>query len=276
MNYISEFGGGLGDIILNCHSDRRYMTICNLPEGDTATVFIQSPNPFAHELFTHCPSKNRLKVVSTGWFWSDDPEELKNLRTIHGMPPETMRYEVPQSTEPVRWYPRPLDQPEILRAALDPFVIIESAAGDSVRTMPIGFLEAIVGSVLASRYVAVLVGRFYDHGGRTTRTVKQQPKVIDSIDRLSVPGTLQLIRLARGVICTHSAIHHAAAKDKQRNFCLYPQEMQVLPDYLYEPAMAATEEHGMFHWWGIRQPWTTSCTFEDFTPEQITAWLEML
>jgi hypothetical protein len=85
-HYQAEFGGGLGDIILNCYSHRRYMTLCNLPPDESATVFIHSVNPFAHELFTCCPSRDRLQVVTTGWFWEPDPKIMEDMRVLRGMP----------------------------------------------------------------------------------------------------------------------------------------------------------------------------------------------
>jgi hypothetical protein len=281
-HYQSEFGGGLGDIILNAHIDRRYMTICNLPEGSSATVFIQSPNPFAHEIFSECPSAlmGRLQVISTGWFWSDDAEELKDMRVLRGMPRETKRYEVPQWGPEVVWYPSLPDwqiiNGRILETQGSSMILIEPSAGDSVRTMPDGYFEQIAATVIKAGLTPVLIGRAYDHAGRVVRSGAEITGLIDLTDRLTVPGVLRLVRFCKGVVCTHSAIHHAAAKDRIRNFCLYPKLMQTAPGYAYQKAMAATEEGDMMHFWGVRQPECTSSTFEDFNPDKLKTWLSTL
>lgn len=278
MHYVSEFGGGLGDIILNCHDDRRYMSFCNLPKNESATIFIQSVNPFAHELFENCPSKDQLEVITTGWFWSEDPEELKSLRVLHGMPREASLYTGPGLPgKEIRWYPSKLD--DELIADIDeqgPFIVIEPSAGDYVRTLPEGFLEAIADTILNSKYIPVLIGRSYDRSSRSVRRAPGTKGLVDVIDRLSVPGTLQLLRLSRGVVCTHSAVHHAASKDGKPNFCLYPQEMEVLPGYAYQRCINAARDCDKGHWWGITQPCTTSATFENFTADKLNKWLASL
>lgn len=273
-HYIAEFAGGLGDVLLRSYQENRYMTLANLPEGDTGTVFIRSVNPFSTEVFKWTPSGDRLKVVDVGWWHSPDDAELDRMRLEHGMPVPDQTNQVPKSIHPPVWYPSLGDLKVLEEFAGKNFFLIEPTAGTPDRTWPQEIMNRICATLEKHSALGVVIGRDYDNEIRNSPKTPKSNFILNLHNALSVPGTIRLMQMSKGAITSHSAIHHITCKENHPNFVLFPKSRMTEPLYRFDICMAADIEKYQSYWWGLKRPCCQHSLFEDFTESKLEDFIE--
>jgi hypothetical protein len=228
MRYYIEFGGGLGDIFYQMYSSGKYSSLQNLENADTAVIALITHNPFASELFQFHPQKARFEVRSPG-YWL--PEHDATNRRIHGLPPFAPAQFDPGPAPchgPVTFYPSADDVDLIARILEEarsrgaPIIVFAVSAGEPFKDIPVELVPRLVAAVRGAGALPVFVGRRYERNGRRELMGACLSGGIDTIDRLTVPGTAMLVQQAAGVVCCHSSINMLAWMERKPQLLLYP------------------------------------------------------
>lgn len=223
---ISEFGAGLGDVITLIYNSERYNILEKLSPEDRAMVVLMSHNPYSRELFLWHPKVRQIDLRDVGFWW---PWEDEQKRSEHHLPPAQPLRLIRQ--ESVKFYPSPEDYAILQTLESFPYVVMSAAAGGLDRNIPDGICEDI------SQWITdrgqrefglrvVVVGRTYGAGKRAERRFTPRAGLIDMIDRLTVPGTIELILRSRGVVCCHSSMCLIAWYLNRPVFLLYPKHVK--------------------------------------------------
>ncbi|MCI0528777.1 MAG: hypothetical protein L0Y56_15165 [Nitrospira sp.] len=223
---ISEFGAGLGDVITLIYNSERYNILEKLAPDERAMVILMSHNPHAKELFLWHPKAKQIEIRDVGFWW---PSEDKKKRAEHHLPPAQPLHLIRQ--ESVKFYPSPEDYAILETLKSFPYVVMNAAAGGIDRNIPEDICEDISQGITGSGQRdfglrMVVVGRTYNAGKRKERKFIPRGGLIDMVDRLTVPGTIELIARSRGVVCCHSAICLIAWYLKKPVFLLYPNDVK--------------------------------------------------
>ncbi|HEX8913935.1 MAG TPA: TylF/MycF/NovP-related O-methyltransferase, partial [Humisphaera sp.] len=221
MEYYLEYGGGLGDILNGIFRDQGYRSLGAMVAGDQTTVGLITHNPFAHELFEWHPKRAQLDVRQLP-YWQ--PHEDAVQRPRH-MLPSAQRHPSGRVEPSVTFYPSPTDLRLLDELPSTGYVVLAASAGLPDRSIPRPLIDQIVADVTADGLHVVLTGRTYDRHGRSEHRPREQDRVIDLIDKLSVPGTAEAVRRSRGVVSCHSAINLLGWHLRKPQLLLYPQSV---------------------------------------------------
>lgn len=244
-----EYGGGLGDMLAQMYERGSYSLLETLGEGDHATVHLVCHNPSAPEVFTHHPNRDRMTVLSHG-YWS--PEEDGPERRKRGMPSPGCNYQLPARPWAVTYYPHPSDT-AVLEAVTSSYLVLAPSAGQPDRTLPPECLDLIYDYLLEhTPFQLVVTGCSYDRDGRYEPPVPAHPRIINAVDRLSVPGAGRLLQRAAGLITAHSALCMVGWLEHKPQLLLYPQHTlnrhaknNQYDQWLFGATRASTV-HGLF------------------------------
>lgn len=224
--FISEFGGGLGDMVTLIHWSDRYTRLETLGSEERAQIILMCHNPFAKELFLWHPKTTQFDIRDCGFWW---PWEDAEKRKLHGLGPAQPI--VLSRQDAVKFYPSPEDLEIIETLESFPYVVVSAGAGGRDRNIPDRIYEEVVQTVVERGHReyglrVVTVGRTYNE------TLRSEPKfiprggIVNLIDRLSVPGTLELIARSVGVFCCFSAVCLSAWYAAKPVFLLYPRDVR--------------------------------------------------
>jgi len=261
-----EVRGGLGDLLIKFHHTTAYEELCALGQFDRARVTIISHNPFADELLKWHPNRDRIDVVKSSSFIVE--YDKPDLRRAVGVPEIAPPDRPARDPKPVTFYPSPADL-AILDFELPPepyLVIAPTASGMEIenRDIPGPMLEMIAIATLLRGIPIVLVGRTYQ-GPHAPKNPWPRPcgdRILDLTDRLTVPGTIEVVKRARAGVFAHSALLQLAWVERKPNFVLYP------PKYKWHdfdnPSPFA---------FGKDFPETTRMLFEEFKASKFSAFL---
>ena len=227
-HYYVEYGGGLGDIFQQMYAHGTYTSLQALRPDEGATVTLITHNPFAPELFANHPKRAQLQICAPG-YWLPEHDSANRRRL--SLPPFSSRW----LTRRVRAAAR---APDVLsdgrRRGGDP---------DCERRGPTGGTadRRVRGERRRAAQVAAAAARGADcrrrRGGRLLAGVRrphlraQLPRRaqgfsaglgVELVDRLTVPGTAQLVQEAAGVVCCHSSISMLAWMERKPVLLLYP------------------------------------------------------
>lgn len=222
---IVEFGAGLGDVITMIYSSDRYVGLETLPANEKAMIVLMSHNPYAQELFLWHPKISQFEIRDLGFWW---PWEDEENRKAHKLPPAQKFEYVPQKE--VKFYPSPEDY-KIIDKLKSPYIVLSMAAGGYDRNFPAEISEDIANIICSEGqakygFQAVSVGRTYNYGKREEHYFTKRQGMVDLIDQLTVPGTIELVARSKGVICCHSAVCLIAWYQKKPVYLLYPKAVQ--------------------------------------------------
>jgi ADP-heptose:LPS heptosyltransferase len=131
------------------------------------------------------------------------------------------------------------------------------------KSVPQQIREEVARDAIRAGFKVLVVGRRrYFKDGRTT-DIEVRDGVIDAVDSLSVPGTIEAVKLSAGVITAHSAALHMAWSEKRPVFLLYDEATgkQLLPG---GPV-------GYMH--GMNREDTDHMFFADYTKERFRGWI---
>lgn len=228
-----EFDGGLGDVFNAMYNTDRYVSLERLGPGEQATVVIVSHNPHVKELFEWHPKKAQLTVKNLGyWLPSEDAQK----RALHGIPPAAPHASLYQAS--VNYYQSREDLEIVGRVkSLGKYIVISSAAGtEPSRDLPKTVREDALEAVIERGYRVVLLGRGYKLFARAEHEWRQSPMVDNLIDRLSVPGTANVVLGAEAVVTCHSALCILSWHARKPTFVGYPE-------YVYKRHFERMDEH---------------------------------
>lgn len=227
-----EFVGGLGDALMRMYFSGRewYGAIEKLPAGGRAEVVLMCHNPYLAEIFKWHPKRKQIDVKDFGFKTHFHPWENKEWRVAHGLSKESVcpPY-APADT--LKFYPSPSDK-EILDELHDQkFVMLSATASTPEKSIPAAMRQEMATAALSKGYKVLVVGRRYYFKDGRTNDIEIVPGVIDAVDSLTVPGTIEAVKLSRGVLTAHSAALHMAWSEKRPVFLLYDEATgkSVLP-----------------------------------------------
>lgn len=224
MTQFWEFGGGLGDVIHQCYDGGYY----NLLDEITSPVdiVIICHNPYAYELFEGHP-KRALMNVRVFPYWT--PDHNAAMRSHYGLPP------VPSNIRNGLFPRRPdgmnlylLQGDDVALSQIDSrYVVICQGAGLPSRELPIPLVHETIQHLVSMGFRCVISGRTFERSGRQEALKDYAgPGVINLIDRLSVPGSLQLIRNCTAMVTGHSALNIAGWWERKPQLLLYPEQVR--------------------------------------------------
>jgi hypothetical protein len=221
-------GGGLGDIFNHLYQCPCYPDLETLKEGERAFVFVSSHNSCAWELFAWHRNADKITLADVGIqniLYSEREDDRRRKEEIGFISDCDHRWPIPG---PVIYYPPPEDVKTIAdMKALGKYVVFALTASDIGRSIRKEQGEQAAKICQELGYKVVLTGRNYqfnDHGNKAQRREEirlETPGVVDLIDKLTVPGTAQLIEGAAAVFTCHSALCHIAWHLRKPTFVLY-------------------------------------------------------
>lgn len=225
VDVISEFGAGLGDVITLIYNSDRYTRLEHLKPHQKAMIVLMSHNPHAKELFLWHPKASQFDIRDLGFWW---PSEDKEKRSQHNLPPAQPLHLFPQGS--VKFYPSPQDFKVLDTLSSFPYIVINTAAGGVDRNIPQDIYEDAIKTICDDGqkehgFRAVVVGRKYNTSNRVEHDFVPRPGLINLIDKLTVPGTIELVARSRGVFCCHSAICLISWYLKKPVFLTYPKHV---------------------------------------------------
>ncbi len=224
-----EFGGGLGDIINQMFRTPNYRYFERITERTAALLITH--NPHADELFKYHPQKELIEVVVKPWVHPHEADEKIRIPLLHEgyvriMPSFT-------SDTPVHIYPSLEDMRIIGNVIGDNnypaeksferarrYAVIHAFAGTRERDIPVDIVKSAIGHlVINHNFKVILAGRAYERIG-VDRSVEKgdlfiesetpDSPVINLIDRLTVPGVIELVKNCSLFFGSHSSINIAA------------------------------------------------------------------
>lgn len=246
-----EIGGGLGDVFNALHFRNAGHLLDTLPPDEKAVVTLITHCPTAAEIFAHHPNKERIRVLTPG-YWEGKDDAAK--REQHGLPPPgaLWRLEVPEKRVAPVWHPAPGDMRliDLVRQREGPWVVIAASAGLPHRAIPEPILRELEQWLDYAEIGAIWIGKRYDRHGRQELEPSPGLNSINAIDALSVPGAAEILRLSCGLITAHSAWNILGWHTRKPQLLLYPENLP---------------HRGKDEWsFGWNYGETTRCTFEAF------------
>ncbi len=262
-----EMHGGLGDLFIALHETKAAEELEALGPGERARVTIISHNPFADELFKWHPKAAQIDVVNSRHFFMP-PYDDKRIRTDAGVPEMMPPSRAPRERAPISFYPSP-DDLKILDADLPnvPFLVIApTSSGMEIenRNLPLASIVHMCAVAKVVKVPVVFVGRTYQ-GPHAHKEPLKRPSgqgIVDLTDRLSVPGTAEVVKRSRATVCAHSALLLLSWFERKPNLVMYP------PKYKWHDF-----DNPSPFGFGKDYPETTRMLFTEFSPSKFATFL---
>jgi hypothetical protein len=262
-----EATGGLGDIFRVLHETTAYEDIERLGPGETARVVLISHNPFCDEIFRWHPKHSQIEVISSRYFFHEYKDAAR--RRDAGVPERAPEPRPRRERAPIRFYPSSEDMKAIEARLpnIDFLAVAPTASGMEIenRSIPQGILERIASIAKIRGVPVVFLGRTYP-GPHAPKVDPQRPvnwTTVDLTDRLSVPGTAEVLKRARATVCAHSALLLLSWYERKPNFVTYP------PKYKTHDFDNDISPFGF----GKNYPETVRMLFSEFTPSRFDDFL---
>lgn len=216
--YTISLGGGLGDVFQHMMRDDGYGQLMNMGPEDFCDIWLVCHNPFIQELFAHHPKKDQFKVVWPGYFGPqvDAQERLRwGVSDRDSLPPG--------NRGKVQFYPSAEDYAVLNSLGDKRLVVLSPTAGTGDRSISDAVVQAMIQDLKAKDVQIVGAGRNYVREGRKEFDYSAYPEVISVVDRLSIPGTIELINRSYAVISSHSAVCLMAWWARKRHLLVLPK-----------------------------------------------------
>jgi ADP-heptose:LPS heptosyltransferase len=264
-----EFGGGLGDVFKDIFHSDMYTQLECIPEGERVQIVLRSANPGLHDLFRWHPLYSQMDIVDIGAGDPWGPEQREIFGIGEPLPKE------PRNEKELNFYPSK-DDLELLSGISHPYVVFAISAGWPSVNIPLPIAEEAVDVAIKMGMKVVSVGRSYmnvmknftdgshDIGAREELRLKERDGVIDTIDRLSVPGVAVLVKNSAATFCCHSSLKSISWSFKKPMFCVYHEMKQ----------REWTEKAGTT--WGRDFEGTEGICMNDWHPEKFERFLEKI
>jgi hypothetical protein len=257
--------GGLGDAIIVLHESTGYEDLERLGPDDRARVYVISHNPYVAELFRWHPRAAQIEVCVARHFFLNffDADERRRA----GLPPEPIDPNPGRTRAPVRFWPSPDDERILSELPVEPFVAVApSASGMEIenRNLPDALLIQSLAIARTMRIPAVILGRTYQgpHAQKKPPVRPSGAGILDLTDRLSVPGTFEVVKRAGAVLSAHSCLTILSWFERKPLFLAYP------PQYKFHDF-----DHPSPFGFGKDYPETTRMLFSEFRPSKFATFL---
>jgi hypothetical protein len=234
-----EFRSGLGDILNVMFSCDTYARLEDL--SSEAKVHVLSQNPYVRELFLWHPKAAKLSIHTHGLCVHPNVSDHESWpvfdqtridRWLASCPAsEDHRAGFYRGARALNFYPSPRDISILERLRGVRFAVVCTSAGSLSRNIPVGVCLSIVAVASRLRLPLVACGRNYVLASQPSNLARKEQKllmsgaVLDLIDQLTLPGTLELVRMASAVICCHSSMCLMAWHTRKPVFLLCPPEI---------------------------------------------------
>lgn len=273
--YYHEYWGGLGDIFNHVYWLSCYKNLSRLKPGETAFVAISSHNPHAKELWLWHPKAEQINIYSFGFHCGFNDKKVKEslkMRTTGCNHPSIPKTEI-------EFYPAPHDAETLsIAEKLPPYITFSVASAEPGKFVPPPIVLDAAKRTLAAGFAIVLIGKNYQHysfhnvqpqgNGRQEPRLWQDAMIVDFVDKLTVPGALQVIKGAAGCFTAHSAACMAAYHMKKATFLLYNDHARRT----YLPKGPNDKFGGYLH--GAGNPGCDNACFDDeYSGERMERWL---
>jgi len=223
-----EFGGGLGDIINQMFRTPNYRYFEGITEKTAALLITH--NPYAAEIFKYHPGRELIEVIMEHWVHPHEAEEKIRRPLLHKGYVRIMPSNA--ANTPVNLYISPEDR-QIIDDMVNNsspderpagqacrYIVIQPFAGMRERDIPVDIVKSVISHVVSEYNLKViLAGRSYERIGADHSEEKgdlfidgETPdlSVINLIDRLSVPGVLEVVKNCALFFGSHSSLNIAA------------------------------------------------------------------
>lgn len=266
---VIEIGGGLGDVFIDIFNSDMYTQLDTLPKNESVQVVLRSANPGISDLFRWHPRSAQMEIIEVGSGDPWGPEQRKKF----GVGEPTPR--LARNGAPVIFYPSKEDR-QLLSNMSKPYIVFAISAGWPSVNIPLPIAEQAADIAIAKKLTVITVGRSYSNVLRNFRDgtesvvpreesrLTSRPGVIDTIDRLSVPGLASLVNGAVGSFCCHSSLLSISWQFRRPVFALYHEMKQ----------REWTEKAGTT--WGRDFPETKSVCLNDWKPEVFGEFINLI
>lgn len=260
-----ELLGGAGDALLRLYFTGKswYNALFWMPPGEYAVFSLMCHNPYLFEIFAAHPCRYKIHLIDLGFTTPFHPWENKEWRVGNGLPPESP-CPPHDPADSLQFFPLPEDT-EVMESVLSGgrFIIMSATAGAQEKNIPPHIQYAAADAAIESGFSVVVVGRSrYKKDGAWN--FPKSKSVVDLTDKLSMPGTLELVKAASGVVTADTMILHASWKEGRPVFLLYN-------DWTKEN-LVSRGAVGYMH--GINNPGTDHMTFSAYKQDLMRAWLK--
>lgn len=226
----ANMGGGLGDIFNWLFMHDTYASLETIPPEEKVVISLTCGNPGAQELFRWHPKAPQFEVYNFGFLMPDDYAPVHKKHNFPSLTPSKYALQ-----ENLKFYPAPSDQPILEDLRTKRYVVLNVAAGHPGRSIPENVFNNILvamGAYAMEKYgiSVVAVGRTYDNHKDPNHNhiepkLLPRPGLIDLLDKVTVPATLEIIRRSVGIICCFSAVCLASWYMKKPTLLLYTKDV---------------------------------------------------
>lgn len=218
-----ELRGGLGDAFITLHETEAYEALDELGIDDRATIIINSHNPFVSDIFKWHPAAKKIDLIVAKRFFPDYFDKAERAKA--GLPPTSPAPYSRRERAPITFYPSPEDRRTIEEALpKGPFLVAALSASGVDRNLPSAMIESAFAVARRMGVPVVLLGRTYDCPFHEKDELRPSGSgVVDLIDRLSVPGTVEVVKRAKAVLSCHSCLLLASWYERKPVFTAYPR-----------------------------------------------------
>ena len=229
MHYV-EFGGGLGDVINQCYLEGNYVSLDGIERK--TTILLSCHHKFAQEIFTQHPKHVLFDLLDIRYCgYPPLPDGLDRDETFRRLVAAGHTVLPPARTPPaadVVFYPSHADEP-LLRALPPHFIALQPFSGTSDRDLPADIVKDIDDFAARAGVPLVVIGRNYERPGKLTREEFTGSRaVVNYIDRLSAPGSIELVKRSSLFIGGHSAMTYPAWHNRVPNYILFPKDHGII------------------------------------------------
>lgn len=242
-----EYGGGLGDVLLQMYEGNTYNALMDLQEGERALVRTICHNPSVSEFFSNHPKKHLIDVEHFE-YWHPNNDEQK--RTEHGIRPIYTNSFGPPT--PLQLFPTSEDK-KILSAISGSYYVLAASAGDPIRSIPLSLLHLLADYCEHHNIRLIATGKSYERLGRVELNLAELG-IESLIDKLTPAGVYHLVHKSSGLVCCHSFTNIAGWLARRPTLLLYPEVVHT--NHL------SKKDAWSF---GIDYPETQHCLFGDVT-----------
>lgn len=220
MNYV-EFGGGLGDVINQCYRFGDYKYLGGITEKTAILLFCH--NPYAVEIFNQHPNSKLFDLRYEGYPGIPEGNRIRErleqsgLRRAH--PPSH------HNARDITFYPTKEDL-EVLSSLPSSYVSFQPFSGCSDRDVPPHIVEDIDKYFASVGVPLVLLGRNYKRPAKLTTEQTASKTIISTVDKLTVPGTIELVKRSKLFIGGHSSMCLLAWHNRIKNYILVPKDVE--------------------------------------------------
>jgi hypothetical protein len=264
---VLEWSGGIGDVFYMTWVQGHYTVLDDLKPGERAAVVNRCRTPGLEELIKWHPKRDQIDLFDLSWHPSEVVTEAD--RAALGLPGPTPH--IPLVKEPV-FYPSPGDLDLLPSLTKRRYAVFALSGSFPEKNVPVAVADRIADLLIGMGITVVQVGKTYERrvpkfGGialdkRVEERLTAREGVLDAIDRLTLPGTCELVRGAVAVVCCDSSIMHLSLRMKKPTFI-------VVPDKWFEYWITIDAAS-----WGKVEPHASYTKVSEYSDDRIVRWVD--